>query len=150
METMDYKWQGDPVTVKIGFSKVCERPDKPLYWYNYECSLSKHCIGEKTALIPAIQVTQYGQTFVLANHFGIGHNKLIKGGWPNSTHFSMTDGQFTEDDSEEWQITEFDLSGFTAHEACREKWQAENFPEEYKKMQAIKAGFHKSKNLFNS
>lgn len=152
MENFNYEWQGDPVEVKFGFCKVLEVPEKPLWWYNYECSINRvrNASERRFALIPAIQVTQYGRTFVLANHFGIGHNKLIKGGWPNHAHFSMSGCKFTEDNSPEWKRTSFYYDGYAKHEAEREKWQRENYPEEYKQIEALKAGFYKSKNLFNS
>lgn len=125
-----YKWQGEPVKVEIGNCAVRTNEEKPLWWYNFECYPS----GK--AFLPAIRITtKDGDSFMIANHFGIGVHKLINGGWPNYTHFSI-DGSFSTGIIA--RITEFDLEGYKAHEAERVKWQQENYPEYWAKLQCLR------------
>lgn len=131
--TTPYQWQGEPVTVEFGRSIVHENKEKPLFWYNYECNSEP---PKGTACIPSIKVTtKDGSSFVIANHFGIGVYKLLSGGWPSHTHFSVGE-DFTED--KDFSITEFDKSCYVAYEAGRTAWQKKNFPEEYERMDALR------------
>lgn len=124
-----YKWHGKPVKTTFGNCIVRTDKDRPLCWYNYECA------ENGMACIPAIRVeTKEGQSFTIANHFGIGVYKLMKGGWPDCTHFSL-EGEFST--IPQLKISEFDADGYAQHEAERNKWQERHFPEEYKKMRAI-------------
>lgn len=125
-----YQWHGEPVKVKFGNCIVKENKDKPLYWYNFEC------YPEGKACIPALKVTtKNGQSFMISNHFGIGVYKLLKGGWPDTSHFSL-DGKFNT--KPQLKITEFDPDGYANYEAEREKWQNEHYPEEYKKILSLR------------
>lgn len=141
------KWQGEPIIARFGFSIVKENKDKPMWWYNFECNVHQNSYDEYIpsygmmgiAAIPAIEVTQHEQTFVIANHFGIGWHKLINGGSPTYSHFSITDGKFSQDNGKEWVFKEFDEEGFVKHESERSKWQKENFPEEWQNVQALKS-----------
>lgn len=148
----NYQWHGKPVKVRFGYVEQRENTEKPLYWYNFECQNEKQLDGtfipdrmasgdgRKFALIPAIEVTQDGQTWLIANHYGIGVNKLLKGGWPNSTHFSLA-GDFKEDAAPYFKITEFDLEGYEHHESYRRKWQKENYPAEFEQMERLRISF---------
>lgn len=145
----NYQWHGEPVAVRFGYVKQKENTEKPLFWYNFECHNEKQlddsyqtdrmCSGDgrKFALIPAIEVTQGTQTWVIANHYGIGVNKLLKGGWPNSTHFSLQ-GEFKEESAPYFKITEFDLEEFEYHEYHRRTWQKDNYPEEFERMERLR------------
>ena len=73
-----YFWQGKSVKVQFGYCKVQENKERPLWWYNYECFLSK---SKKCTIIEAIKI-EGKEPFVIANHFGIGVYKLMNGGWP--------------------------------------------------------------------
>jgi len=129
----NYQWHGESVKTLFGYSYVKENVDKPLCWYNYECDLI-HPKGH--AVIGAIKITtKDNEEFVIANHFGIGINKLLKGGWPNATHFSLPLESFRKD--KHFIIKEFDLDGYSEYEANREKWQEINYPEEYKKLKEL-------------
>lgn len=135
MISKKYKWQGDPVKVRFGYCFVKTNKEKPICWYNYECSI-KH---EDNALIPAIQITTYdNEVFVIANHFGIGINKILKGGWPNATHFSLPKLNFTESNMHAFVIKEFNEIEYSIHESERIKWQKENYPVEFEKLQSLK------------
>lgn len=146
-----YQWHGKPVKVRFGYVNQKENTEKPLYWYNFECHNRRQlddtyqpdrmCSGDgrKFALIPAIEVTQDGVTWVIANHYGIGVNKLLKGGWPNSSHFSLT-GNFTESAEHCFKNTQFNLEEYEYHESERRKWQKENYPEEFERMEALRRG----------
>jgi len=132
MKKNKYFWQGEPVKVEFGNCIVKKNKEKPLWWYNYECSLEP--MYEK-ACIPAIRITaSWGEPFVISNHCGIGVYKLMKGGWPDSTHFSL-DGKFST--KPQLKITEFDLEAFQQHEAERRKWQIETYPEEMAKIKGL-------------
>lgn len=147
-----YQWYGLPVKVKHGFVTQRENTEKPMYWYNFECYNNQMIDGRfepnhepdpdglKHAYIPAIEITQGNQTFVIANHCGIGVSKLLKGGWPNHAHFSL-DGKFEE--AWDWtaKITKFDLEAFEYHESERRKWQKATYPEEFAKMERLRESF---------
>lgn len=146
----NYQWQGEPVSVRFGFVNQQENSEKPMYWYNFECYNKEeidgsfkddHFVknnGKHFSLIPAIEVkSQDGYTFILANHYGIGISKLLKGGWPNHTHFSL-DGDFNEDNAPYFAFKEFDLEGYEKHESERNKWQKKNYPAEFEKMQRLR------------
>lgn len=132
----NYKWQGEPVKVKFGCSVVKYNKEKPMYWYNYECSLNAPSM---TAIIPTVKVITPNDSFVISNHYGIGVYKLLKGGWPNCTHFSVDDDSFTE--NRRYMISRFNDEGYAIHEAERRKWQKETYPEEYRKLEAIRSCF---------
>jgi hypothetical protein len=142
MKKTDYKWQGEKVKVKFGYCRVEENHGKPLWWYNYEC------YPDGDAIIPAVVVTdKMGYRFMIANHFGIGINKLLKGGWPDQTHFSfdgifIVDGSFIEHNHP--MFKEFDLDGFEEHEKKRREWQKLHYPEEYEQSEKLKQLFYKS------
>jgi len=128
-----YQWQGENIKVKFGNCIVKRNKEKPIYWYNYECFLQ---YGDK-ACIPAIQITyKKERVFMIANHFGIGVHKLINGGWPNYTHFSL-DGIFST--NPQLKYAEFDLDGYSEYEAKREKWRQKTFPKEYEKILQLRA-----------
>ncbi len=131
---LNYQWQGEPVKYKFGNCIVRENREKPMWWYNFECLTNKVSIGMEC--IPVIQVIpKSGRSFMIANHFGIGHHKLINGGWPNYAHFSV-DGEFS--DWPELRYDEFDHEGYSEHEAARRKWQKEKYPEEFERMEALR------------
>lgn len=151
-----YFWQGEPVLVEYGGVYIEENTEKPLFWYNYECNwnsdLNKPKYGDdKGALIPAIKIFYYRDhdPFIISNHFGIGVNKLLKGGSPRHTHFSFADDvkfecteylpSYTLEKA--FKITEFNEEGFSKHEASRKKWQQQNFPEEFEKLEILKNSF---------
>lgn len=147
-----YKWQGEPVKVLFGYVKQLANTDKPLYWYNFECInkenaygefIPDHMVtmkGENLALIPAVKVIHSAGSFLLANHFGIGVNKLLKGGWPNMPHYSL-DGEFKESSERHFKFVSFDEDGYCDHEAKRRSWQKKNYPIEFQKMEDFKAAF---------
>lgn len=140
MQAEKYQWQGEPCKVEFGYTKVKTVLEKPMWWYNYECSLDK--LG--VALIPSVKISQHGQEFVLANHHGIGVHKLINGGWPNYAHFSLPKTDFvsnlTWDEIQVWVFKSFDLEAYKEHESNRRKWQKLEHPEEFEKHeQLIKA-----------
>lgn len=150
-----YQWQGKPVSVKFGYVNQQENVEKPMYWYNFECYTKEdengnfdddHFVksnGNHFALIPAIEVeAQNGYKFLLANHFGIGVSKLLKGGWPNHAHFSLN-GEFTEDKAPYHAIKKFDLEGYENHESERRKWQKKTYPDHFEKMEQLRNGFFK-------
>lgn len=153
MSKQKYFWHGEPVKTDFGAAYVFEYPERPLWWYNFECNWDVTLDKEKrdtvsVAMLPAIKVTpKNGDSFYIANHYGIGAHKLRNGGWPSHKHFSIgSDAKF--EGVEElgslrnvYSIREFDEVGFSQHEAKRERWQKENFPEEYARMQALKESF---------
>ncbi len=123
-----YQWQGKDVKVKFGFCTPKENYDKPLWWSNYETV----CLKEA---IPALMIND---DFVISNHFGIGVYKLLQGGWPNCSHFSLPKDEFMQDGSHCFRITEFDLDGYSERESKRNKWFKANYPEEHEKMEALR------------
>lgn len=129
----NYSWQGEPVKAEFGHNMVKSNTAHPLFWYNYECSIER----ESFALIPSIKITQGDQVWCIANHYGIGINKLIKGGWPNQTHFSLPIEGFEKNNTHAFAIKEFDELQYSKHEAARRLWQKNNFPEEFKRMQSL-------------
>lgn len=153
MNNQKYFWNGEPVKTDFGVAYQPENTERPLYWYNYECNwnttLNKPIYGtKKVAAIPAIKITtKQGDVFFIANHFGIGANKLMKGGTMRQTHFSL-DGNVKFIGAEElgilrneYSIRKFDEEGFAEHEARRERWQKENFPEEFERMEMFRKSF---------
>jgi len=140
-----YKWQGEPVYVRFGYVNQKENKEKPLYWYNFECYTKEqldgtfeidHMVcanGDHFSLIPAIEVTYNGTPFLLANHYGVGVSKLLKGGWPNHRHFSL-DGDFSESNQPYFKFTKFYLEEYEHHENNRTNWQRKNYPVEFERL----------------
>lgn len=145
-----YKWQGEHCEVEFGYTMVKENKEKPLWWYNFECNVRQNLYDEYIpsygttgiGLIPSIRVKQGNSIFIISNHFGVGASKLLKGGWPNHQHFSVN-GEFTQD--EEFAIYEFDELAYSKHESERHKWQKENYPVEFQKMEDLKNSFKQFK-----
>lgn len=150
-----YQWQGTPCLVRFGYVTQQENTEKPLYWYNFECNTHEqldgsfapeHMVfsnGRHFACIPAIEVTQGKSIFLLANHYGIGVSKLIKGGWPYHTHFSL-DGEFKEDDAPYYAYKEFDLEEYERHESARKDWQRKVYPKEFSDMEKFRESIRNS------
>lgn len=151
-----YQWQGEPVKILLGHCKVKTNKDKPLWWYNFECEIQEnengYYVEKRTdfkglAFIEAVKVIHSNGEFIIANHYGIGVHKLINGGWPNYQHFSL-DGEFEELNWKETiHLLKFDEEAFSKHEAERRKWQKENFPIEFEKMEQLRLGAQKYRNL---
>lgn len=129
-----YQWQGEDVKVVFGNCIVKEVQDKPLWWYNYECNIG---LPKGMACIPTVQITTKDKhTFMLSNHYGIAVHKLINGGWPNFSHFSI-DGVFST--IPQLKFKKFELPAYEQHESDRRRWQKENFPHEHTHMEAMRA-----------
>lgn len=135
-----YQWQGQPVKVdhvNIYISKSKE----PLYWYNYEVEIQQD-IASDHAIIPAIRVKHPQSTFYIANHFGIGIHKLKNGGWPNYNHFSFRKQDikqvFEQSGDYVYNRKSFDLVGYEEYESKRKRWQKENFPEEFERIESLR------------
>ena len=95
--------------------------------------------ANQQALIEALQITTLsGEIFVIANHFGIGINKLIKGGWPNQTHFSLPNETFKECSWKEFPPRKFDYDQYSQHESQRRVWQKANYPNEFEKLERLR------------
>ena len=145
-----YKWQGEPVKVQFGIVFVRENEDKPIWWWNYECRGHDDGTGLKTcALIEAVKVIHSGGEFVIANHFGIGVSKLLKGGWPNHSHFSLPKEEFEAHGPTDLEvrlpfIIEFDEPGYANHESNRNNWQKKEYPEEYAKLEGLRRMLNKN------
>jgi len=154
MNKKAYQWQGEPVETRFGYVLQQENKEKPMYWYNFECFNKQkiddsfepdHFVrdnGNHFSLISAIEVTQHGQTFLLANHCGIGVHKLLNGGWPNYAHFSLS-GKFEEDPAPYFAIKKFNLEEYESHESERRKWQKKEYPEQFEKMERLRNSFIK-------
>ena len=126
----DYRWQGEPVKVEFGYCRTEYNKEKPLWWSNFEC------YPDTMAAIEAIRITdKRGYSFMISNQFGIGVNKLLKGGWPDQRHYSLY-GEF--DKYRTPHCKEFDEESFVIYEQMRRKWQKTFFPEEFKEMEALK------------
>lgn len=138
MQKPNFQWQGEPVTVEFGFSIIQENTDRPLYWYNYECFLNGD-MG-RTA-VESIRITcGNGEQFVIANHFNIGVNKLLNGGWPNHKHSSLPDDGFYPDldDLIKPEDLIFNEEEYAEHEAARDKYFEQNYPEDFARLEALK------------
>jgi hypothetical protein len=145
----NYEWQGKPCDVLFGYVLQEENTEKPLYWYNFECHTKEKpdgsfkpermcCAnGKHFAVIPAVQVTQDGYSFLLANHYGIGVHKLKNGGWPNYAHFSLN-GKFEESSAPYFAFKKFDLEEYERHESERRKWQKKEYPVNFEKLELLR------------
>lgn len=132
----NYKWQGNPIKTEFGYCRVKENKEKVLWWYNYECN---EFPSTGTSVVPAIKVTMKdGYEFCIGNHFGIGHHKLINGGWPGFYHFSLDVNDFEKSPEPAYNLKEFYLEWFESYEAGRRRWQKENFPEEFEKSERLR------------
>lgn len=144
MSKQKYFWQGEPIKTDFGFVVLKEKVDKPLYWYNYEVL--------NNIIIPAIKCTaKDGYEFLIANHHGIGAHKLINGGWPSHTHFSIPNDAKFEGKEElgplrsYFYINVFDESAYSKHESNRTGWQRRRYPEEFQKKVELMEAFKNAK-----
>ena len=134
-----YKWQGEVVQITFGYSEVNYNEKRALWWSNYECSKQQ----DKIAIIPSVRVMYRDKSFVIANHFGVAVQKLTQGGWPQYTHFSLSDAPFTSTQNSVYNIKKFDEKKYAVHEQARSKWQQKNFPQQYNQMQQLVAKIKK-------
>lgn len=138
MSKVKYQWHGEPVQVEFGNCVVKDNKDKPLWWWNYECAMER---PSGMACIPVVRITDNtGYSFMIANHDGIGVHKLLNGGWPGHQHFTVS-GKFSS--TPELKYDSFDEVAFAEHEAARDKWQKETYPEEWEKNQQLRNAFYK-------
>lgn len=142
----EFQWNGEKVKdVKFGY--VVQEPNEkqPMYWYNWEVAkqFENGISSGKFATIPAVQITtQTGKPFCIANIAGMGVRKMENGGmwYSQPGHFSL-DGNFTE--YEELAIYEYNHLDYVVYQAGLDKWQKENYPEDYAKLEAIKNAYQK-------
>lgn len=144
MSKQKYFWQGEPIKTDFGFVIVNEAVDKPLYWYNYEVL--------NNITIPAIKCTaKDGYEFIIANHHGIGAHKLMNGGWPSHTHFSLPNDAKFEGKEElgvfrvDFYINKFDELAYSKHESDRNNWQRLRYPAEFQKRLEFMEAFKNQK-----
>lgn len=134
-------WNGEKVKdVKFGYVVQTPNESQPMYWYNWEISkqVENGISSGNFATIPAVQITaKSGETFCIANIAGSGVKKMELGGMWNSQvgHLSL-DGKFTE--HEDLAIYEYNHMNYMVYHAGLEKWQKENFPEVFAKMEALR------------
>lgn len=130
-----YQWQGEDVDVVFGYCLVTENKEKPMYWYNYNVFRN----GQKPTKIRAIKVdTSDGQSFCLSNDYGEGVHKVENGGYPNIPHFSLPLDAFVESDDFRHKRLLFDRYGSKQEELDRRQYFRANYPEEFKKAEALR------------
>jgi len=140
------KWHGEVVQIEHINVLVTQNKEKPLFWYNFECELNA---PYTKAMLPAIEITtQEGNTFIIANHNGIGLNKVRKGGWPDQPHFSFDEKDIVQiirrGEKGFYTIDSFCERDYSDLENQRRLWQKENFPEEFEKSEALRKMLRKS------
>ncbi len=142
MSKNKYFWQGESVKAIFGYSRVTPNLDKPLYWYNYDCFVDdKGYTSPKekpVAIIPAIKIEYDNGSFVIANMFGQGWHKLVNGGWPSHSHYSLPDEGFHKSNKYEYALKEFDEEVLAEYRVKADAWFKKTYPEEYEKMQRFK------------
>lgn len=134
MSKQKYFWNNKPVKTDFGFVSISEDESNPSSWFNYECVTKesefhsnvfcRHC-----AIIPAIRVTTAdGKQFCIANHFGMGANKLLKWGTHKQLHYRFPQ-ECDFSGREElgklanlYYINTFDEERWASYESGRSRW----------------------------
>jgi len=135
-----YSWNGRPVTIEHVWVLIKEVKDKPLYWYNYDCSTSVN--GE--ALFPALEITtQEDAKFIIDNSFGLGINKCRKGGMWTSAHRGFDDESIVEVYREGHKRfgsknIQFSEEQYLKDNEDRNRWQKYYYPEEFERSEQLR------------
>lgn len=130
-----YQWQGIGVKAEFGSTFINVNKKRPLWWSNFECSVDT--IGR--VVIPVVLITIKGKdSFMIANHYGIGKHKLINGGLSSYRHFIVKSDDIDWIPDYRYSYDDFDEEAFNQHEASRNKWQQENYPKQYRETKALK------------
>lgn len=142
-----YFWNGRPVTIEHIWVLIKEIKDKPMFWYNYDCSTSVN--GE--ALFPALEITTTeGVKFIIDNSFGLGINKCRKGGMWTSTHRGFNDESIAEVYREghrrfDFKNIQFSEKQYLQDNEDRMRWQRHYYPEEFKKSEELRLAIKNGK-----
>jgi len=100
----------------------------PMHWQN--------CFAGQDRQVVKV-VCKDGYTFYMDNQDGSGLLKISKKGGPDSYHASINEHEFIRELNEnEWQ--QFDLLLHKKHRQECDDWQKKNFPNDYKKIEALK------------
>lgn len=139
----NYRWNGEPVKkVRFGYVVQKANEEQPMYWYNWEVAKQK-ALEIEPCMIPAIEVTgSWGDPFLIANIAGVGVNKLEAGGMWRHQHFTL-DGKFYEDEA--FAVREFSNDDFNIYQTGLDKWQKENYPDAWQRVQDLKNSFAQQK-----
>ena len=120
-----YKWDGEPVQVEHVDIIVKEHKQKPLYWWNYEVSLTGASATNK-AVISSLKITaKDGEVFYISNHFGIGLNKLRKGGMWTQASYHFDEEYIVKIQGAIHRNIKFRLDKYEEYEKGRLKWRKE-------------------------
>lgn len=143
-----FQWNGEKLKdVKFGYVRQV-RNERPMYWYNWEIKKQKDLgiVPGDFAIIPAVQITTLtGDVFCIANIAGQAIQKMEAGGMWHHSHMSV-EKDFTEDD--EFAIYEYNHLNLHVYNTGLEKWQKENFPEDFAKLEALKGAINRSQKEF--
>jgi hypothetical protein len=113
-----------------------EKP--PMHWQNA-------FVGQERQ---AVKVSYKDYSFLIDNADGSGLKKIAARGGPDSYHASIEANEFIRDLPEsEWQ--QFDKFKFDRYRFLSDAWQKEKYPEEYKKIQALKEGLAAHRKKYN-
>jgi len=133
MKKGNYFWNGRPVEIEHVWVLIKEVKDKPLYWYNYDCSTS---VNGK-ANFPAIEITtKEGAKFIIDNSFGLGINKCRKGGMWTNAHRGFNEDSIVEVYREghnrfNGKNIQFSEKQYLQDNEDRRRWQKHYYPEEF-------------------
>ena len=155
-----YRWNDRPVKIEHLWVKIKENKDQPLYWYNY--NVNAYGESKDWVIMTAIEITtKEGEKFIISNHFGTGINKCRKGGCADQYHGSFRKVDIIEvirknsDLYKKWSyigdrdnnLLEINIQLneklYVQEEQERRAWQKMYYPEEFKKLDALRKAFTK-------
>jgi len=122
-------WNGQPATF-VGVEYEVKEPEVPTWWQG-------QFVGE---VRQGLEISYQGSTWIIDNQYGDGFYKLTLGmGSPNCSHKSVSnisDDDFTYIPDEDVNRV-LDREMFQVEHESNQCWLRDNFPEQFKKTQAL-------------
>lgn len=123
-------WNGEPATFRGVTYELVEAP-QPLWWQN--CHVGQRRQG--------LEMTQGSETWIIDNEYGDGYYKVTIGmGSPRCGHKSVHNPINVEPIPDTDIRTVYDAEGLAIEATEHDDWMREKNPEEFERMQRLKAG----------
>lgn len=130
-------WNGDKSATFIGVIYKVDKAPTPTWWQN-------RVVGtERQGLV----ITYANQTWLIDNECGDGYYKLTQGfGMWQCGHKSLADYTIVKEVPDEEIITEYNSEKLAEESQLHDEWMEQNYPEDFKRLQALKASIRSFRN----
>jgi hypothetical protein len=130
-------WNGDKSANFIGVIYKVDKAPTPTWWQN-------RVVGTERQ---GLMITYANQTWLIDNECGDGYYKLTEGlGSWRCGHKSLADYTIVREIPDEEIIMQYNEEKLAEETRLHDEWMEQNYPEDFKKLQALKASIRSFRN----